>query len=127
MKDLQGQSRRAERPLSGPSDSGDQLLSGSSRLSRAAKQNSAANPVAEDRTRDSVRIWVPGCSSGEEAYSIAICLLENLGDRASSTSIQIFASDISEQAIDKARARRLSQRRIEEGVEGARAAVLRPA
>ncbi len=47
---------------------------------------------------DPVRIWVPGCSSGEEAYSIAICLLENLGDRAASTSIQIFASDISEQA-----------------------------
>jgi two-component system CheB/CheR fusion protein len=53
---------------------------------------------------DSIRIWVPGCSSGEEAYSIAISLLEKLGDRASSTSIQIFATDISEQAIDKARA-----------------------
>jgi two-component system CheB/CheR fusion protein len=53
---------------------------------------------------DSIRIWVPGCSSGEEAYSIAICLLENLGDRAASTPIQIFASDISEPAIDKARA-----------------------
>ena len=53
---------------------------------------------------DSVRIWVPGCASGEEAYSIAICLLENLGDRAASTPIQIFASDISEPAIDKARA-----------------------
>ncbi len=53
---------------------------------------------------DSVRIWVPGCASGEEAYSIAICLLENLGDRAPLTPIQIFASDISEPAIDKARA-----------------------
>ncbi len=53
---------------------------------------------------DSTRIWVPGCASGEEAYSIAICLLENLGDRAASTPIQIFASDISEPAIDKARA-----------------------
>ncbi len=53
---------------------------------------------------DSIRVWVPGCSSGEEAYSIAICLLENLGDRAASTPIQIFASDINEQAVDKARA-----------------------
>jgi two-component system, chemotaxis family, CheB/CheR fusion protein len=52
---------------------------------------------------DSIRIWVPGCSSGEEAYSIAICLLENLGDRPSSLTIQIFASDISEPAIGKAR------------------------
>ena len=53
---------------------------------------------------DPIRIWVPGCASGEEAYSIAICLLESLGDRAASTPIQIFASDISEWAIDRARA-----------------------
>jgi PAS domain S-box-containing protein len=53
---------------------------------------------------DPVRIWVPGCSSGEEVYSIAICLLESLGDRAASTPIQIFASDISGQAIERARA-----------------------
>ena len=52
---------------------------------------------------DPIRIWVPGCSSGEEAYSIAICLLESLGDRAASTPIQIFASDISQQAVEKAR------------------------
>ena len=45
---------------------------------------------------DSIRIWVPGCATGEEVYSIAICLLENLGDRAASTPVQIFASDISE-------------------------------
>ena len=53
---------------------------------------------------DPIRIWVPGCSSGEEAYSIAICLLESLGDRAASTPIQIFASDISERAVERARA-----------------------
>src|SRR5262249_40868854 len=45
-----------------------------------------------------------GCSTGEEAYSLAISLLEHLGDRASSTSIQIFGTDISESAIAKARA-----------------------
>jgi two-component system, chemotaxis family, CheB/CheR fusion protein len=51
-----------------------------------------------------LRIWVPGCSSGEEAYSIAICLLEYLGDDASSVPIQIFATDINEIFIEKARA-----------------------
>ncbi len=51
-----------------------------------------------------VRIWVAGCSSGEEAYSIAICLLEHLGDDASSVPIQIFATDINEIFIEKARA-----------------------
>jgi hypothetical protein len=35
--------------------------------------------------KDPLRIWVPGCASGEEAYSIAIVLLEYLGDRATST------------------------------------------
>lgn len=51
-----------------------------------------------------VRIWVPGCSTGEEAYSITICLLEHLGDRAAATPIKIFGTDISDAAIAKARA-----------------------
>ncbi|MEG4074881.1 CheR family methyltransferase [Microcoleus sp. Pol14C2] len=50
-----------------------------------------------------IRIWVAGCSTGEEVYSIAICLLEFLGDRVIQPPIQIFATDISEQAIGKAR------------------------
>ncbi|GAO36155.1 chemotaxis protein CheR [Sulfuricella sp. T08] len=50
-----------------------------------------------------LRIWVPGCSTGEEVYSVAIALLEFLGDRASSFHIQIFASDIDDKAIDIAR------------------------
>ena len=50
-----------------------------------------------------IRVWSIGCSTGEEAYSIAISLLEFLGDKASSTPIQVFGSDISEQAIQKAR------------------------
>ncbi|MEG3844242.1 chemotaxis protein CheB [Microcoleus sp. herbarium14] len=50
-----------------------------------------------------IRIWVAGCSTGEEVYSIAICLLEFLSDRIVPPPIQIFATDISEQAIGKAR------------------------
>jgi two-component system, chemotaxis family, CheB/CheR fusion protein len=50
-----------------------------------------------------IRIWVAGCSTGEEVYSIAICLLEFLTDRAIQPPIQIFATDISELSIDKAR------------------------
>jgi len=59
--------------------------------------------VPEGRHEKPVRIWVPGCSSGEEAYSIAIALAEYLGDRASSTVVQIFATDIDEVAIRRAR------------------------
>lgn len=50
-----------------------------------------------------IRVWVPGCSTGEEAYSIAIALSEFLGEKAGHTPVQIFASDISETAILKAR------------------------
>ena len=51
-----------------------------------------------------VRMWVPGCSTGEEAYSLAIVLLEFLGEKANNLQIQIFATDVSEAIIGKARA-----------------------
>ncbi|HYM09286.1 MAG TPA: chemotaxis protein CheB, partial [Bryobacterales bacterium] len=50
-----------------------------------------------------VRLWVPGCATGEEAYSIAICLLETFEDTKTDFPIQIFATDISEPAIERAR------------------------
>jgi len=50
-----------------------------------------------------IRIWVPGCSTGEEVYSIAICLFEFLGDMAANTAIQFFATDLDEEAVEKAR------------------------
>jgi len=50
-----------------------------------------------------LRIWVPGCSTGEEVYSIAIVLFEFLGEDINSTRIQMFASDIDSKALDKAR------------------------
>ena len=53
---------------------------------------------------ESIRVWVPGCSTGEETYSVAMVLLECLGDRVSGLPIQIFGTDISEVAIEKARA-----------------------
>jgi len=51
-----------------------------------------------------IRIWVPGCSTGEETYSCAISLLEFLGDRRASIPIQLFGTDLSQTAIEKARA-----------------------
>ncbi len=48
-----------------------------------------------------VRVWVAGCSTGEEAFSIAICFKEVLGGK--NDKVQIFATDISEPAIAKAR------------------------
>jgi len=53
---------------------------------------------------DAIRIWVPGCATGEEAYSVAICLTEFLERSGANVPFQVFASDISERAIEKARA-----------------------
>jgi two-component system, chemotaxis family, CheB/CheR fusion protein len=52
---------------------------------------------------ETVRIWVPGCSTGEEAYSHAISLLEYVTDVRADVSIQIFGTDLSIPAIQKAR------------------------
>jgi two-component system CheB/CheR fusion protein len=51
-----------------------------------------------------IRVWVPGCSTGEEAYSIAMLLRERMTDRKENFKVQIFATDIDREAIDHARA-----------------------
>ena len=50
-----------------------------------------------------MRAWVAGCASGEEAYSLAILLCEQLGDRIGEARIQIFGTDVSEASIEFAR------------------------
>lgn len=51
-----------------------------------------------------LRIWVPGCSTGEEPYSIAIALMEFFGENWADHTVQIFATDIDSKAVVKARA-----------------------
>jgi two-component system, chemotaxis family, CheB/CheR fusion protein len=53
-----------------------------------------------------VRVWVAGCSTGEEAYSIAILLREHCENLAAPPKVQIFATDIDEVALGIARAAR---------------------
>jgi two-component system, chemotaxis family, CheB/CheR fusion protein len=53
---------------------------------------------------ESLRIWVPGCSTGEEAYSIAIAIHEYLEEKAiSDIHVQVFGTDANEKNIEKAR------------------------
>lgn len=59
--------------------------------------------IKDKRGPDPIRIWVAGCSTGEEAYSIAISLTEFLEAKQLSLSIQMFASDLDQNAIEKAR------------------------
>jgi two-component system CheB/CheR fusion protein len=53
---------------------------------------------------DQVRVWVTGCATGEEAYSIAILLLEHAQLLQYTNNIQVFATDINESALRRARA-----------------------
>jgi two-component system CheB/CheR fusion protein len=50
-----------------------------------------------------VRVWVPGCATGEEAYSLAILLREHMSSLRVSPKVQVFATDIDEGAIGTAR------------------------
>ena len=71
----------------------------------ALKQHALAELMNRKGDSETLRIWVPGCSTGEEVYSIAICCLEALEARGRrpSVSIKIFGSDLGEQAIEAAR------------------------
>jgi two-component system CheB/CheR fusion protein len=61
--------------------------------------------LVENRTQgEAVRLWVPGCSTGEEVYSLAIALIESIGGDA--VPIRVFATDVDQGAIAKARAGR---------------------
>src|SRR5262249_5607129 len=59
--------------------------------------------IRNKNRRGDLRVWVPGCATGEEVYSLAICILEALGAAASTMRIQVFGTDLSESALDRAR------------------------
>lgn len=61
--------------------------------------------IMEHKDRNTpARIWVCGCSTGEEAYSMAIAVTEYLEDNHLRIPVQIFSTDLSESGIEKARA-----------------------
>ncbi|MHA6332946.1 CheR family methyltransferase [Qipengyuania sp. CAU 1752] len=59
--------------------------------------------VAEVRDGEEIRVWVPGCSSGEEAYSIAMMFAAAADSHGKRPYVQIFATDIDEAMLDVAR------------------------
>ena len=60
--------------------------------------------MSGDKGSRTIRIWVPGCSSGEEVYSLAMLLFEKLGELRTEIAVQIFGTDISERSVQRARA-----------------------
>ena len=59
--------------------------------------------VAAHAQGDPVRVWVPGCSTGEEAYSIAMLVQEQADAAGRNVPMQIFATDIDADAVERAR------------------------
>ena len=51
-----------------------------------------------------LRLWVPGCATGEEVYSLAICIVETLHNQLPKMRVQIFGTDLSESVVEHARA-----------------------
>jgi two-component system, chemotaxis family, CheB/CheR fusion protein len=67
------------------------------------KQSVLPDLIGRSPDRATLRVWIPGCSTGEEAFSIAIVILECLEEHNLNRQLQIFATDIDSRAIEKAR------------------------
>ena len=67
-------------------------------------KNELLEKIAHHKPEDNFRIWVPACSTGEEAYSIAITMHECMRLLNLNINVQIFGTDIDEDAIEIARA-----------------------
>jgi len=59
--------------------------------------------ISERSSTSPLRIWVPGCATGEEAYSITMIVRECLGELKQGIDIQVFATDIDDDAVDRGR------------------------
>ena len=63
--------------------------------------------LAGKRPEDPIRVWSAGCASGEEAYTLAMVLAEALGIDAFRDRVKIYATDVDEEALARARHGRL--------------------
>ena len=59
--------------------------------------------IKHNKDKENIRVWIPGCSTGEEAYTIAIILHQILGIELLNYKIQIFATDIDDESLEIAR------------------------
>jgi two-component system CheB/CheR fusion protein len=71
---------------------------------KALTEKVIAPLVAERRADSTIRVWVPGCSTGEEAYSIAILITEQAEAVGKSFDLKLFATDVTDAVLSSARA-----------------------
>jgi two-component system, chemotaxis family, CheB/CheR fusion protein len=67
------------------------------------KENVLPGLIGRSPGDAAIRVWIPGCATGEEAFSVAIIILEHLEENDLNRQMQIFATDIDARAIEKAR------------------------
>lgn len=79
----------------------------------ALESNVIAQLFAGKTAADTIRIWIPACSTGEEVYSIAILMREHMERLSAIPRVQIFATDIDEPALSVARAARYPETLLE--------------
>lgn len=70
----------------------------------AVEREVVPNLFVDREETDEVRVWVSACSTGEEAYSVAMLLLEERARVGSSVPVRVFATDANEASVDTARA-----------------------
>jgi two-component system CheB/CheR fusion protein len=70
---------------------------------KSFKEKMVSEVLHKKSEGESVRIWVPGCSTGEEVYSIAMLLKEYMEESGKNLEIQLFGTDIDEDAVNIAR------------------------
>ena len=78
------------------------------------KQKVFPKIIGKRSPNDPVRIWVTGCSMGQEAYSIAMAFLEFASSAATQIPLQIFATDLNEAMLEKARLGRYTRSQVQE-------------
>ena len=70
----------------------------------ALKEKVCTEILNRKQPGEAIRVWVPGCATGEEVYSIAISLIECIRDAGAEYPVHIFGTDVSEINIERARA-----------------------
>ena len=69
--------------------------------------------IVEHAGHDEIRVWVPGCASGEEAYTAAIVFCEALGEEGFRARAKIYATDVDEDALTQGRHARYTEKELE--------------
>jgi two-component system CheB/CheR fusion protein len=67
------------------------------------EQTVIAPLVRQKEPEDAIRVWTPGCATGEEPYSMAMLLIENVQRAKKNCSVHVFATDIDQDALETAR------------------------